>query len=962
MSNKAETNTGTNGIRCEILTSEPFTFSNTTTPPCDDIDDSFMFVPTTNNTDPFANIEFETTQTNHNNTNTNSNTNQNPPTPPVINPNDIDHDAAKLFLQQYNTQISNQWCCNVCKNYNSIESNACESCEAINNNNNISIINEDNQSNSSSLQNQFAYYDILNANNEILQYNDKHHPNPQYFPYDHENKEKELHKESPNAWKQFDDSNQDEINNPKVHTYREYKKRRMICKQQIEALNCNKNRKHNMLIAVAGVGSVGGQLGVGNASVTNIPNNISPFPFIMESLANKQIKQITTGIQSTAVITEKNELFVWGVNDLSSLTINPININSVDIDDCDQLYNGITWEQIYKYYYQKISSVYKNVNPAKLRQDATFIETLLHKQRYGKVIMKCGDMSQVKEGYLDKNKIPQIIQQFRNKCNATNNISNTNNTNSKQKQFAVHHMQQINTQKTTQSIHELYIKICNKYNISNNERAPSFFKETKLNPYKYIKCNSDDITITDTPRKRPKYKLNRTPLKIDPYEYKQNDNINDEDLYQKALSYSYWTPASVRLPYKMIIQSVTLGGSHMVVLDNLGQVWSSGTFRNNGVVGHHYDHITKKIIRYQRTLYKISSIASQKDGLAFSQITKNKILQPIKKIASGADHFVMLDCYGEIWMMGVTKLGQKWSERNASKYLSPHRINSNVITTSPNKNNKKRHNVKFLDIACGNYHNIAISYDRKLYSWGQNVWLQCGYLKEQSGYNNVIDQPRLVPFYENKINLNDNDEINKEIEQYQIRVSSVVAGEHMTIVLDISGNVWTCGRNACGALGRETKCNGDKKEAEPDVMRMVKDLEHIKIDWIGCGSLVWFAHNEIYGAVYAFGDSSNGRGGIGQWMYSRGRTVFDAYNMDLNKYEISNANGGSNHVVFTIKCKEVQNKSQTDYTITKNTRKIKRRSSEILSIRIRKRKRKRSEMNNDIPETSIIEMNNDIHE
>eukprot|EP00483_Globobulimina_turgida_P004333 UN04342 len=134
----------------------------------------------------------------------------------------------------------------------------------------------------------------------------------------------------------------------------------------------------------------------------------------------------------------------------------------------------------------------------------------------------------------------------------------------------------------------------------------------------------------------------------------------------------------------------------------------------------------------------------------------------------------------------------------------------------------------------------------------------------------------------------------------------------MTVALDESGRVWTCGRNACGALGRKTHWGGEKDygihgivktEVKPDMMRCVEDLANVCIDWIGCGSVFWFGHDKHTGNVYTFGDSSSGRAGIGQWKYSRGRTVFDKYNMDLSKYEITSANGGSDHSVFTIQRK-----------------------------------------------------------
>jgi len=263
----------------------------------------------------------------------------------------------------------------------------------------------------------------------------------------------------------------------------------------------------------------------------------------------------------------------------------------------------------------------------------------------------------------------------------------------------------------------------------------------------------------------------------------------------------------------------------------------------------------------------------------------------------------MLDVKGSIWKMGVTKLGQRWCSRK--KYLCPQRVS--VINAARNRRATKK--IKFIKIACGNHHNLAISSSNQLYSWGQNIWLQCGHPSNQCGYGDVVDQPRWVPFYKSKKDLDDEEE---KDEQADYKIIDVVAGEHMTVCLATNGSVWTCGRNACGALGRKTRSEGMrdygsqrvKTEVKPDFMRKVKDLEHVNIDWIGCGSVVWFAHNRQFGAVYSFGDASSGRAGIGCWKSARGRPVFDEYNLDTHKYEVTSANGGSDHVIFTVKRKK----------------------------------------------------------
>eukprot|EP00492_Amphilonche_elongata_P004146 TRINITY_DN4531_c0_g1_i1.p1 TRINITY_DN4531_c0_g1~~TRINITY_DN4531_c0_g1_i1.p1 ORF type:complete len:350 (-),score=34.73 TRINITY_DN4531_c0_g1_i1:148-1197(-) len=325
----------------------------------------------------------------------------------------------------------------------------------------------------------------------------------------------------------------------------------------------------------------------------------------------------------------------------------------------------------------------------------------------------------------------------------------------------------------------------------------------------------------------------------------------------------------------MVIKQVTLGGTHMVVLDTLGRVFSRGTFRNNGsVVGHHWDHETSTIIRYQRTLKQLKFMDTTYDKqTAYKRRNTKFELPQMVSIATGINHFLMLAKNGEIWEMGVTKLGQRYCARNIKKYLSPQLI-SMVTTIGKRLRSQKSAMVKFKKIACGNHHSLAVDRKGKLYSWGQNAHSQCGHERSSNGWGDVIDQPRQLQFYEAKTNIDDAEEEDKPVEDYQIE--EVVAGEHMTVALDVNGNVWTCGRNVCQQLGRKTRCRPDQ-----DIMRMVTDLKGIAIDWIGCASVVWFAHNKMNGSVYVYGDGTNGRAGIGKWRCAQGRPVFDEHNFDL---------------------------------------------------------------------------------
>ena len=127
-------------------------------------------------------------------------------------------------------------------------------------------------------------------------------------------------------------------------------------------------------------------------------------------------------------------------------------------------------------------------------------------------------------------------------------------------------------------------------------------------------------------------------------------------------------------------------------------------------------------------------------------------------IASGDHHFLMLDESGRIWGMGIMKLGQRFSKRIAQKQLRPRLIgcvNSKFGRNELGKTIFKR-NVLFKKIACGSYHNLAISKDGDLYTWGQNHFRQCGFHNSYNGHNDVIDFPHHVLFYKNNKDKNNN--------------------------------------------------------------------------------------------------------------------------------------------------------------------------------------------------------------
>ncbi|ETO23168.1 hypothetical protein RFI_14017, partial [Reticulomyxa filosa] len=392
--------------------------------------------------------------------------------------------------------------------------------------------------------------------------------------------------------------------------------------------------------------------------------------------------------------------------------------------------------------------------------------------------------------------------------------------------------------------------------------------------------------------------------------------------FQQDISSVYFTPAVLRLPIGIFlpIKSVSIGLSHIAILDNYGQVFASGTFIiENSAIGlygkaGHYP-------KYQRNFIHVRHCQKQ----------NNKIgpLPCISKISSGAHHFLMLSVMVLFLNMVLLNLDNVCQiekliyclvvvEKFFMLKVWSHLVILHVVITIT---------LSFQKIV-----NIFIAGD-KMFIY--NVAILCRQIKYTLIHIftilDMIAAPKIVNFYENDNNENghcDTYEKNNIMNYDSIgEIKQICAGNHFTVLLTMNHQVFTFGRNACRQLGRGTFRNDPVRkmdsnnpkdfvwqEASPDLCRLVTLLDGIKIDWIGAGTDHWFAHDSDTGHVYAFGDSSEGRCGVGKWKSARGRSAFDHLNIDLNLFNVAGAVGGSNHSLFLIQPKASSQSSQQSFS------------------------------------------------
>jgi len=340
-------------------------------------------------------------------------------------------------------------------------------------------------------------------------------------------------------------------------------------------------------------------------------------------------------------------------------------------------------------------------------------------------------------------------------------------------------------------------------------------------------------------------------------------------------------PLKAEFPEKVCIRKISMGGAHTAMCDAKGQVWTAGTFKSDGPVGHHYDTKTGHVVENQTSFMKLTeysnlSVVKMRD--------KDRTLPPIVDVQSGVDHFLMLDDDGRIWEMGVTVMGQRCSKRNQKKYLIP-RMSPMV---------GRNEFLRFSKIRCGSHFSLAITKNTgELYTWGQNIWMQCGHPlpnhappgEALESHEAVIDLPTKVHFPE------------------PTKIVDASAGEHFAIALDSRGRVFSWGRNASNTLGRPTETPPKKgnqtfeNEALPDLPKQVNLPPIAKI---AAGPAHWFALTKS-GKVHAFGANMDYRTGFGEnEKFANGETVFDKRNLK-NDFEVINIAGGSMHSLFHLR-------------------------------------------------------------
>lgn len=194
----------------------------------------------------------------------------------------------------------------------------------------------------------------------------------------------------------------------------------------------------------------------------------------------------------------------------------------------------------------------------------------------------------------------------------------------------------------------------------------------------------------------------------------------------------------VTIQYK----DVATGYSHVLVLDEEGNIYSWGSYSNGNLgLTNFYQYYEPEYIQ-------------MKEKVKF------------KKIASKSNHNVALDSEGKLWYWGdYMEISTRHTYSNV-----PVQVQSDET-------------IKFIEIATGEYSNLALDEEGNIWSWGNNRFGQLGNGTVSELYTRI---PQRIEIEEN------------------IKFKKISGGCDSNLALDKEGNIWSWGRNVSGELGDGT--------------------------------------------------------------------------------------------------------------------------------------------------------------
>ena len=220
-------------------------------------------------------------------------------------------------------------------------------------------------------------------------------------------------------------------------------------------------------------------------------------------------------------------------------------------------------------------------------------------------------------------------------------------------------------------------------------------------------------------------------------------SFGKSDLGAIAIEQEKYVFPPVKIPTLTNIQCVAGFLENIICLDYSGTVYTFGD-NKNGQLG----------------------IGLDEDTLQYTHIPQKVNLPPCKEVSCGIRFAICLSEDGFIYSFGCNNFGQLGIGNNVKSYNTPQKIESLC-------------DVEFIE--CGGEHVFCKTENNEVYSWGYNIYGQLG-----TGNDTDLNSPTICTTLSNE------------------DIIDIKSCLYHTIVLKSNNEVFTCGYNGFGQLGRES--------------------------------------------------------------------------------------------------------------------------------------------------------------